>query len=695
MDTEVKPAKAKGLRGDIQGLRAVAVGLVLLAHAGIPGFSGGFIGVDVFFVISGFLITGLLIGDVAKAGRVRFGNFYARRAARILPAATMVIVATAVGSAALLGVLQARSEMTDSLWAVLFAANIHFAQVGTNYFASGTPISPLMHYWSLAVEEQFYLVWPGLIALIALITRAKRRGVVPRGWLAGVLGVIVAGSMYWSITQTASNPTAAYFSTFTRTWELGLGALAAVSIPVLIKMGKKTAAAVSWLGLGAIVMSVVLFNASTAIPGWRALLPVLGSLGVLVGGIPGVGFGAGKLLGVRPARFVGDISYSLYLWHFPMLILGAAWLGAKDTLVARVGLLGVAVVVSALSYHGLENPLRHAKVFASKIHRAFWLWPGAVGLVAATVGVVTPSVAFGASGGPVSQMSAVTAVAQAVAQAQAGDAVPAKTDPGLLAAPQAHVNLGACDAYNSTNWRLCNYGASNGTKTVVIFGNSHASMWVPAVAVAAKAADWKFYPVVHEACALEIFPDLGNKWGHNNLCTKWYNQAKIDIARLHPDEIIFGTYTGSPQWAKGEATDISQLKGLTKKMVVLSDTTSIPQPAGCLLAPGATQKSCLWPVLASRAENTTTAARIAHSQGAQFINVTPWFCDDNLCPSVIDGIIPFFDGAHLTPEYSSFLGGAMGAALNLNGASVVQPVSVAVPSDAGATTTTSTTLAGG
>ena len=691
--TENVPTKSHQ-RGDIQGLRALAVGVVLLAHASVPGFAGGFVGVDVFFVISGFLITGLLLGDIAKHGKVRFGNFYARRASRILPAATTVIVATALASTAILGILQARSVMTDSLWAVFFAANIHFAAVGTNYFSTQTGMSPLLHFWSLAVEEQFYLVWPAVIALIALTFRSRHTKRVPRIQIGVALIAISAVSMYLSVTQTANNPTGAYFSTLDRAWELGIGALAAVALPLLAKIHWSAQSVISWLGAGAVVASVALFSASTPIPGWRALLPVLGSVAILIGGIGSPKWGFHRVLSVRPARFVGDISYSLYLWHFPILILGAAYLGRNDTLPVRFGLLGAATVIAAISYHGLENPLRHAKVFVQKTYRAFLLWPAAIGMVVATVMVATPSVAFAASTTPVANVPVVTAVANAVSAAESNAPVPTLTTPSLLSAPNDHVDLGSCDAYWSPNWHLCQQGDPNGTKTVVVFGNSHGAMWAPAIAVAAKAAHWKFYPIVQEACAFDAMVLYGNQWSPKNKCALWYDQAKADIAKLHPTDIVFGTYTGSADWVPSEKAIIEQFKPLTKRIIVLSDdgngfnSAPLIKPAYCLLGTGATQKTCLGTVTTERATDTVLAGKIAKATGSEFINVTPWFCDNNFCPSLINDIIPTVDGAHLTPQYSTYLGSVMTTALNLNGKSVMMPHSVPVPPPTTTTTTT-------
>src|ERR1700722_10681794 len=220
---------ARRFRPDIEGLRAIAVGLVLVFHAYGTPFSGGFVGVDVFFVISGFLITDILLREHSKTGRVSILGFYARRARRILPASALVVVATVIASYYFLGFLTGNDVAAAAKWTAVFAANIHFGFVGTDYFGSRLPPSPLLHMWSLGVEEQFYVVWPALFLILVLIARGAHH----RRAIAASLIAIIAASFAWSIFQTAADPTWAYFSPFTRTCELGLGALVAVLGPAI------------------------------------------------------------------------------------------------------------------------------------------------------------------------------------------------------------------------------------------------------------------------------------------------------------------------------------------------------------------------------------------------------------------------------------------------------------------------------
>ncbi|HVB52448.1 MAG TPA: acyltransferase family protein [Acidimicrobiales bacterium] len=678
-------------RGDIQGLRAVAVGAVILDHGKIPGFGGGFTGVDVFFVISGFLITNLLLNDVAKFAKIRFSTFYARRAARILPAATLVIVVTAIAAVAILGVLQARSVMDDSLWAVFFAANIHFSSVGTNYFAASHATSPLLHYWSLAVEEQFYLVWPALLGLVVLFSRKKGHGHVPRVQIATVLGLIFAGSLYLSVVQTNNNKTAAYFSTFDRAWELALGALLAVSLPFITKIPSALRASLSWAGIAGIITATLLFSASTAIPGWRDLLPVLASGAVLLGGVGTPDGGAHLLLSLRPFRFIGDISYSLYLWHFPVLILGKAYFGASDTLWVRLALIAGTFALATLSYYRFENPLRHARVLLHRAWHGLLLWPVATGLVLIVVLIVTPTVPFAASVGPAAKVPVAVAVAQAVTAAENRAPVPPLTSPSLLSAPSDSENIGDCSGFNKLRNKICEFGDPSGTKTIVVFGNSHTTMWVPAIARAAKAEHWKFFPVVKESCGYDFYTALARGVSPNSQCPQWYAWAKNVIAHLHPNVIVIGSYTKTSDWFQGEKTTIAQLKPLTKRLVLLSDTPWIPSPAGCLLRSGVTQKNCLWHESPKRVRAQRLTREVALQEQVNYVDVTPWFCDDKLCPSLINGIVPYKDGAHVTPQYSRYLGNAMQKALNLKGTKVIQPTLVPLPATATTTTSTTTT----
>ena len=283
-DTRDDPGTAPGdrrFRPDVEGLRAVAIVLVVLYHGSLQALSGGYVGVDVFFVISGFVITGVLLRGRSSSHHTSFLSFYGRRARRIIPAATLVIVVTVIATYVVLGALYGNPTAIDARWTAVFLANFHFTATGTNYLTAQEPPSPLLNFWSLAVEEQFYLVYPAFFAVLALLyTRISLRIKLAVG-----LTVVIVISLIISAAQTNTSPTAAYFSPFARAWELALGALIAVGTAWLLRVPKVVAGIMTWVGLGAIGFSAVVFTANTAYPGTAVVLPVLGAGLVIAGGV--------------------------------------------------------------------------------------------------------------------------------------------------------------------------------------------------------------------------------------------------------------------------------------------------------------------------------------------------------------------------------------------------------------------------
>ena len=311
-------------RADVEGLRAVAVLAVVVYHAGLSQVGGGFVGVDVFYVLSGFLITGLLWEELQTTAGLRLGAFYGRRARRLLPAAVLVLMVTLVASWVWLSPLQARGAARDAAAAALYVANYRFALQRTDYLADASP-SPLQHYWSLGVEEQFYLLWPVLL-LVVFVAGRRLRTPSSAGAVA-VLALAGAGSLALSLRLTAVSEPWAFFSLPTRAWELAAGGLVALSASTLRRLPGVAAATLGWLGLEAIAWSMTRFSAATPFPGIAALLPVGGTAAVLAAGCAAPRLGPGRVLGWRPLQAGGKLSYSWYLWHWPPLILAPAVAG--------------------------------------------------------------------------------------------------------------------------------------------------------------------------------------------------------------------------------------------------------------------------------------------------------------------------------------------------------------------------------
>jgi peptidoglycan/LPS O-acetylase OafA/YrhL len=346
----------------VEGLRAVAVVIVVLYHVGMPGFPGGYVGVDVFYAISGYVITNLLLRQVGRYGRPHFAEFYARRARRILPAAGLVTLGTVLASYLWLGFIRGNEVADDARWVAVFLGNSHFASVGTNYFQSQLPPSPLLNYWSLAVEEQFYLAYPAAIALLVVLFRR-----VPiKTKLMVFTGGTFAISFAWSVYYTSLNSSSAYFSIWTRAWELALGGFVASSSHLWARLPSAVGAALAWVGIVAIIVGVVSFSSATLYPGWAAVVPVGGAALTILGGIKANRFGPELLLGTKLFRWVGKLSFSIYLWHWPVLTIGAQVASYPLSLVHRLVLAALSVVGATLTFYCLEDPVRRSKWLAMR-----------------------------------------------------------------------------------------------------------------------------------------------------------------------------------------------------------------------------------------------------------------------------------------------------------------------------------------
>ncbi|MFF0824165.1 acyltransferase family protein [Micromonospora haikouensis] len=360
-------------RGDIEGIRAVAVVTVMLFHAGVPALSGGFVGVDVFFVISGYLITTQLLSEHNRTGGVALMDFYARRARRLLPAANVVLLAAAVF--VFLMVPRGRWGQIggDLVAGASYLLNWRLAERFANPDPTMPP-SPVQHFWSLAVEEQYYLIWPLLIMLAVAL--AKVSGARLKPVLATALGLLAAGSLAWSVTTTVGAQSPAFFQTTTRIWELAVGAGVAMSVGALARLPRPVAVVLGWAGLAAALVACLSFTPMMDFPGYTAALPVLGTAAVIAAGCaaPARG-GVGSVLGIAPLRWIGALSYALYLWHWPMLAIAATYWGPLST---STGLLVIALstVPAWLTFHFVENRIRYSRRVAQSPRLALGIGAG-------------------------------------------------------------------------------------------------------------------------------------------------------------------------------------------------------------------------------------------------------------------------------------------------------------------------------
>lgn len=692
---------AREIRGDIQGLRAVAVAVVIAAHAGVSVMPGGFVGVDVFFVISGYLISGLLFREVLVTGGISIGQFWARRARRILPAATVVTIASVLGSLVVMSFLDARQVIIDAAWASVFAANIHFAQQGDDYFATNVGPSPFQHYWSLAVEEQFYVVWPvALFAVLALTRMVSHRKPkrLPRRTVMVLLLVVIALSLAWSIHQTVASPTSAYFSTFTRAWELGIGALVAlVPASAVRRMSQRTLELMAAAGAVAVVVSCLVITSATPFPGIAAILPVGGTALILLAGHDRTHTLVGRALSTEPFRLVGDWSYSLYLWHWPILILPEYALGRALTAFESVLAVLVTVTVSAYSYQYVEMPFRTGRP-AHRLprRRALALYPASAALIfcvgasawvwtgAQAQGGDNPPIALPGSDGKTSLHADTIANVQAsVKAARDRQAIPSKTEPSIMEMRNSIASVGDCD-YQDNVRTLCNMGEEDGSRTLVLIGDSHARAWIPAFNRINEAGDWKAYYLVKPQCTAAHVPvasaDSSDVFTD---CSDFQDWVMEQVEDLDPDLVVVassppvnGVFDGDervtstegiiPLLRDGYDELFLELDAAAAEVVLLRDVPKNPEdPATCLTTGDPTLGDCVFEPVERSQILGDVAVESASVSGARVVDPTPWLCYQGECPIVIGGLLSYRDTDHITVQYAANLWATLGRALRM------------------------------
>jgi peptidoglycan/LPS O-acetylase OafA/YrhL len=694
-------------RPDIEGLRAVAVAAVVLFHAAVPGLGGGYVGVDVFFVISGFLITGLLWREVYSTGSVRLRNFYGARTRRLLPASAFVGVVTMIASVMLLPPLQAPTVLWDGIASALYVSNYRFLFDGVSYFNAAdllTP-SPFLHYWSLGVEEQFYLVWaPLFLGTAWLIRRVRRRKTDARSQrpFVVVLVLVAIGSFALSLVTTEVAQAAAFYSLPTRAWQLALGGLVALTAQHWRRLSDRAAALTGWTGLAAIVLACSIVSAATPYPGIAALLPTLGAVLVIGAGCATPTQGSGRLLAQPPMQAIGRISYSWYLWHWPVLILVPLALGHPLGLAARITAAIASAALAWLTLRYLENPLRFIPAIRESAWRSLALGAGATAVavcaglallhvVPTTVGPGAPARALSLDVAPVPAGSTTAAydaaVTQAVAQVQAAVAASAdlSTVPSNLKPPLADaagedksVYLDGCMRdFLEVGQPECASGDTASPTTVALVGDSHAAMWRPAVQQLADQHRWRAETMAKAGCPLLDLP-ISSPLLHREYteCEQWRTQILDRLRAEHPQLVVLSVWRGygSPGWPSGFTSyDPTYLQSLTEMVRQLRDLGSQVLVLGPIPDPHLVVPVCLsghlddvaacTPTRSAAVNETgiTAEAAATTAGGGHYVDLTDLFCTSERCPVIVGNTLVYFDWNHLSQEYSRLLAPAIGA----------------------------------
>ncbi len=671
-------ATDRRFRQDIEGLRAVAVVLVLLFHADVPRFAGGYVGVDVFFVLSGYLITRLLLLERASTGTIALPSFYGRRLRRLLPAAGLVIVVTVAASRLLLPPLQVGPTATDGLWAAGWLANVRFIRVGLDYLAGGGAESPLLHYWSLAVEEQFYLLWPAVILLVA---RGRRGGERRVGWM---LVAVTAASFAASVAVTRSNPVLAYYGLPTRAWEFGVGAILALAGVRQVRLAQVPRILLSWGGLVAVVLAGVTYTLATPFPGWTALLPVLGTAAVILAGEGGYAGGANVLLRLAPLQLLGRLSYALYLWHWPVLVLGEHAIGRTPTGLERAGMLLLSGVLAWATFHLLEDPVRRARVL-TRPGRSL-VFGGTVALATAAVtvsiGVTTPRVTGTGEAVPTAQVSTEAALVDLISTStRDGDELPASLRPPLDEVDDDRSTIyedGCFVGWTDAVSAGCTYGDPQAERTAVLFGDSHAAHWFPAIERVAEEEGWRLIVLAKASCpSIDVVVVRGDD--PYPTCEPWRQASIARVAAERPDVVVLSNARTYPALAPdgseldtdrkvhlvaGQARTLEQVvDAAPTARIVLIGSSARPRfdvPA-CLADNLEDESACDAP--AARAvdrELLDLQRRVAEDGGARFVDPTPWLCTDTTCPAVVGDHLVYADEDHIAVPYSRALAPVLG-----------------------------------
>ena len=659
-------------------MRAIAVALVLVFHLWPDAVPGGYIGVDVFLAISGYLITAHLLREVEATGRVALAAFWARRARRLLPASMLVLAFSAVATTAIVPISLWDQFLGEIRASAMYVQNWHLAGAAVDYLAANDPPSPVRHFWSLSVEEQFYAVWPLLVAAAVTVVGRRAPARLRRRAVALVLGAVTLASLVWAIHVTAADPAAAYFVTPARAWEFGAGGLLAILAP-LSRRGGAARAVLGWTGVAAIFAAAFLYTSATPFPGVAALLPVLGALALLHAGAPPVRWAPSRALGISPVQRVGDWSYAIYLWHWPLIVLAPFALAQPLSDEIAVAIVLLTLALAALTKVLVEDPVRRGRLLTRQAPR--WTFAAvAAGVAVVFVGTVKGSDEVQAQiGRAQAKTDATVAEPPRCFGAAARDPQRAchNTELETLVVPtpvEVRGRRGArCERYERL---ACSFGvaAEAAQEHVVLLGDSHAAHWRGALEVVAQRRRWRGLSVTLSGCAFST-QERELREPKRSRCARW-NRAVPGWFEQHPEvTTVFVSQLSTGDdfegMRDGYAAAWRRLPETVKRIIVLRDPPrALEDTATCVeraierhRPAGSTCASAREQVL--ERDPAVAAARDARAgRPTAVIDLTSVFCGRKTCLPVIGGALVYKDTHHVTPTFSATLGPLVDRALD-------------------------------
>ncbi|MEF2977455.1 acyltransferase family protein [Subtercola sp. YIM 133946] len=676
--TQTAPKQQSGFRPDIQALRALAVSLVVVYHLWPDGaVPGGYAGVDVFFVISGYLITSHLFRSMTGSARFSVTLFWAKRIRRLLPASLLVLAIVVVATLLIAPPTVWGPTFREVVASGFYFENWQLAVDSVDYLAANNIASPVQHYWSLSVEEQFYIIWPFILlfslGIVARLKRNTRRSAVV------VVAVVTVVSFGLSVVVTHVLPSVAYFATFTRAWEFGLGGL--LALISTRRLGPRAGGAVSWLGLVCIAITAVTFTADTEFPGYLALLPAVGTALVIAGGTSTARWSPSWLMARRPVQFLGDISYSLYLWHWPLVVLlplaFSRFLGIEVPLLTALTIVILSLGLAFATKVVVEDPIRSSSFLRATKLRTFGFAlvatvavaaVASTGLLALNLTTQTMTATMkqfvasepGCIGAPsLPSLASTTGCTQTLpvllTPVLAMDDLPEIYDSRCQSAPREAVV------------KTCEYGEKSSQFKLALVGDSHSASWFPALAQIATQRGWSLTTFFKSSCAWSS-GTRGSDALTVSSCAEWNKEIEPILSSATFDIVVTSYFATDSlfRFGDGPATTVSSADGFADawspveavgtKVVALHDTPQIsPTSFSCLFDSSAAPADCASPLAAETPARAVIENAVTKVPGSTEINMNEYFTVGNMIPTETGGVVVWRDQHHFSATYSQSL----------------------------------------